>query len=251
MGTAGDGSFQRSSRDAWSRRWSWAGCRAIRRPRVSKLSVAKRGALGRSEFNTTGEIWPAAFRRRPPLPPNRGASRLSSGLIRRRPDITLLRDRRSSLIANSGERFAGSVLWRFFDRHQITFKKNGACRGTTTRGRAKSTPGMVRGQLDLDPTKLVFIDETGASTNLARKSGRCRRGRRLRSAISHSHYKTVTLVAGLRLRGLTAARTFRRTDQRRPVRGLGRRHASSPRSRPARPSSWTISPLTRGRGSSN
>jgi len=64
------------------------------------------------------------------------------------------------------------------------------------------------GQLDLDPTKLVFIDETGASTNLARKSGRCRRGRRLRAAIPHSHYKTVTLVAGLRLRGLTAAKTF-------------------------------------------
>jgi hypothetical protein len=64
------------------------------------------------------------------------------------------------------------------------------------------------GQLDLDPTKLVFIDETGASTNLARKSGRCRRGRHLRAAIPHSHYKTVTLVAGLRLRGLTAAKTF-------------------------------------------
>src|SRR5271169_6889406 len=27
------------------------------------------------------------------------------------------------------------------------------------------------GQLDLDPRKLVFIDETGASTNLARKGG--------------------------------------------------------------------------------
>ena len=30
----------------------------------------------------------------------------------------------------------------------------------------------------------------------------------MRAAIPHSHYKTVTLVAGLRLRGLTAARTF-------------------------------------------
>ena len=72
----------------------------------------------------------------------------------------------------------------------------------------KRRRGWFAGQLDLDPTKLVFIDETGASTNLARKSGRCRRGRRLRAAIPHSHYKTVTLVAGLRLRGLTAARTF-------------------------------------------
>jgi transposase len=66
------------------------------------------------------------------------------------------------------------------------------------------------GQLDLDPEKLVFIDETGASTNLARKGGRCRRGRRLRAFIPHGHYKTVTLVAGLRLRGLTAAKAVDR-----------------------------------------
>jgi transposase len=66
------------------------------------------------------------------------------------------------------------------------------------------------GQPDLDPSKLVFIDETGASTNLARKGGRCRRGRRLRAAIPHGHYKTVTLVAGLRLRGREAQKVFDR-----------------------------------------
>jgi hypothetical protein len=32
------------------------------------------------------------------------------------------------LIANCGERFAVSVLWRFFDLHEITFKKSvGRC----------------------------------------------------------------------------------------------------------------------------
>src|ERR1700757_2506834 len=67
------------------------------------------------------------------------------------------------------------------------------------------------GQLDLDPAKLVFLDETGASTNLARKGGRCRRGRRLRIGVPHGHYKTVTLVAGIRrLRGLVAAKTYDR-----------------------------------------
>jgi len=66
------------------------------------------------------------------------------------------------------------------------------------------------GQLDLDPTRLVFIDETWASTNMARKRGRCRRGRRLRAAIPHGHYKTVTLVAGLRLCGLVAQKAFDR-----------------------------------------
>ena len=66
------------------------------------------------------------------------------------------------------------------------------------------------GQPDLDPSKLVFIDETGASTNLARKGGRCRRGRRLRAAVPHGHYKTVTLVAGVSLRGLVAPKVFDR-----------------------------------------
>ena len=45
---------------------------------------------------------------------------------------------------------------------------------------------------------------------MARKGGRCRRGRRLRAAIPHGHYKTVTLVAGLRLRGLVAPKAFDR-----------------------------------------
>ena len=66
------------------------------------------------------------------------------------------------------------------------------------------------GQLDLDPTKLVFVDETGASTNLARKGGRCQRGQRLRVGVPHGHYKTVTLVAGIRLRGIVAQKVFDR-----------------------------------------
>jgi predicted acylesterase/phospholipase RssA len=36
-------------------------------------------------------------------------------------------------------------------------------------------------QLDLDPERLVFIDETWTSTNMARTHGRCARGERLRA----------------------------------------------------------------------
>jgi transposase len=60
------------------------------------------------------------------------------------------------------------------------------------------------GQLDLDPERLVFIDETWASTNMARRYGRCRRGQRLRSGVPHGHWKTTTLVAGLRRTGMMA-----------------------------------------------
>jgi hypothetical protein len=52
---------------------------------------------------------------------------------------------------------------------------------------------------ELDPSRLVFIDATGASTRMARLRGRAPRGARCRAAIPHGHGKTTTLVAALRL----------------------------------------------------
>ena len=60
------------------------------------------------------------------------------------------------------------------------------------------------GQLDLDPAKLVFIDETGLSTKMARLRGRAPYGERCRAGVPHGHWKTTTFTAGLRLEGLTA-----------------------------------------------
>jgi transposase len=59
-------------------------------------------------------------------------------------------------------------------------------------------------QLDLDPERLVFIDETWASTNMARSHGRALRGQRLRVGIPRGHWKTTTFVAGLTMRGMVA-----------------------------------------------
>jgi transposase len=60
------------------------------------------------------------------------------------------------------------------------------------------------GQLDLDPERLVFVDETWASTKMARSHGRCPRGERLRMSVPHGHWKTTTVIAGLRTSGIVA-----------------------------------------------
>lgn len=60
------------------------------------------------------------------------------------------------------------------------------------------------GQIDLDPDRLVFVDESWASTNMARRYGRCRRGERLRMSVPHGHWKTTTFIAGLRNTGIVA-----------------------------------------------
>ncbi len=60
------------------------------------------------------------------------------------------------------------------------------------------------GQLDLDPSKLVFIDETSLNTKMARRYGRSPKGERCRSGVPHGHWKTTTFTGALRLTGMTA-----------------------------------------------
>jgi transposase len=59
-------------------------------------------------------------------------------------------------------------------------------------------------QPSFDPAHLVFIDETGTSTSMARTRGRSRRGTRLVGLVPHGHWKTTTIVAGLRCDAITA-----------------------------------------------
>ena len=56
----------------------------------------------------------------------------------------------------------------------------------------------------LRPERPVFVDETGAKTNMARLRGRCPRGQRLNATLPWGYWKTATFVAGLRLHGNVA-----------------------------------------------
>jgi transposase len=50
----------------------------------------------------------------------------------------------------------------------------------------------------IDPSRLVFIDETWAKTNMAPLRGWCGKGQRLRALVPYGHWKTMTLIAALR-----------------------------------------------------
>lgn len=56
----------------------------------------------------------------------------------------------------------------------------------------------------MDPEAFVFLDETGATTNMARRYGWSPRGERLVDAAPHGHWKTTTFLAGLRSSGIIA-----------------------------------------------
>ena len=50
----------------------------------------------------------------------------------------------------------------------------------------------------------MFIDETAVTTKMTRLYGRAPRGQRLVAKVPHGHWKTLTLVAALRIDGVTA-----------------------------------------------
>lgn len=60
------------------------------------------------------------------------------------------------------------------------------------------------GQDDLDPERLIFVDESGLSTKMARLRGWAPKGERCRAAIPHGHWKTTTFVSGFTLAGFVA-----------------------------------------------
>ncbi len=56
----------------------------------------------------------------------------------------------------------------------------------------------------MDPERFVFLDETGATTNMTRRYGWGPRSERLVDATPWEHWQTTTFVAGLRASGLVA-----------------------------------------------
>jgi transposase len=103
---------------------------AVAQGGMSRNAAAKRFGVSiasavrwMQRFDATGQMSAA------PTGGDRRSARIEAhrdyllGLIRRQPDLTLL-EMQDRLLANGGERFSSSVLWRFFDRHQITFKKS-------------------------------------------------------------------------------------------------------------------------------
>ena len=60
----------------------------------------------------------------------------------------------------------------------------------------------------MDPASFVFLDETGATTGMLRRSGWGPKGERPVDAAPHGHWRTTTFVAGLRSTGLVAPRVL-------------------------------------------
>jgi transposase len=99
-------------------------------------------------------------------------------LVAKHPDLTL--DEIVAAMRREGIAGSRTAAWRFFARHQITVKKKSM--HAAEQKRADVARARRRWMLEqglFDPARLVFVDETATSTNMARPRGRCARGVRL------------------------------------------------------------------------
>ncbi len=60
----------------------------------------------------------------------------------------------------------------------------------------------------IDPKRLVFLDESGAKTNLTRLRGRAPKGQRVHASVPHGHWNTTTMISAIRLDGVGASMVF-------------------------------------------
>jgi len=121
-------------------------------------------------------------------------------LVKQTPDATLkeLRERLNRPVSLS-------TIFRALNDIKLTLKKKSIHASEQGRPDVKlkreeweqCMPG-----LDLD--KLIFFDEMGVNTKMARLYGRCPRGQRLIDFAPAGHYSNSTLMAGMRLDGIVA-----------------------------------------------
>jgi transposase len=161
-----------------------SGRSAGRRVGVSAPSVSRWRALERAQGDATPKPVGGDHRsHRTEAHPAAISSALETA-----PDLTLEELRKK--LAQQRMFVSYGALWRFLDRHEIKHQKK------TAHASEQDRPDIVKrredwfeGQLDLDPERLVFIDETWASTNMARRYGRAPRGQKLRMSVPHGHWK--------------------------------------------------------------
>lgn len=73
--------------------------------------------------------------------------------------------------AGQGLRFGYGTLWRFFARHPLTRKKDAQAAEQDRADVLSRSWAWFEGQICLDLDRLVFVDESWASTNMARRYG--------------------------------------------------------------------------------
>jgi transposase len=123
--------------------------------------------------------------------------------VRKQPDATL-----EELAQRIGVPCSRMAIFRALKKLRISRKKKSLHARQRDSRRVRRLRWLFRARMALlDPACLVLVDETGATTAMTRVYGRAPIGQRVKGTVP-GHWKSVTLVGGLRLSGVVAPMAF-------------------------------------------
>ena len=122
------------------------------------------------------------------------------------PELTLRGLQRK--LADKGIKVSYGAIWRFVHAEGLSFKKTALASEQNRPDVARRRRQWKKYQGRVDPSRLIFIDETWAKTNMAPLRGWTPRGERLTGRAPHGRWRTQTFLAGLRNDRLTAPCVF-------------------------------------------
>jgi hypothetical protein len=89
-------------------------------------------------------------------------------------------------------------------RRRVAAWPRAGCSAAPQRADVRRRLACFEAQPELERERLVFIDETGASTMMAKCYGRARRQERCRAPVPHGHLMTASFVGARRQDRMTA-----------------------------------------------
>ena len=130
-------------------------------------------------------------------------------LVRQHPDATL-----AELRQQLGVVCGLTTIHRTLQRHGITRKKKSSHADERESPEVQAERAAFEKKMaEVEPSHLVFVDETGVTTSMTRTHGRAPAGERV-AASAPGSWENMTLLVGLRLSGVVAPFAFNgATDQ--------------------------------------
>jgi hypothetical protein len=122
--------------------------------------------------------------------------------IEEQADLTL--SEMCARLSGLGVQIKAAALWHQLDKWGLSFKKTLHASEQEREDVRQARDQWHREQSGWESDKLVFLDETWATTNMTRTRGRSPRGQRCVASAPHGHWKTTSFIAALRNTTLTA-----------------------------------------------
>jgi transposase len=138
---------------------------------------------------------------------SRADARVVAALLKARPDL-VLRELQDELERASGVRISHAQMWRVVQKLGLRLKKSLHAAERDAEENRHRREAFVERLRRTAPDNLVYLDESGVSTQMTRRYARAARGVRIHETTPEGSWKILTILGAMSVRGMIATMTI-------------------------------------------